>query len=197
MDQPPQTPSRPAGAEPQSTPLSKGSGSNADYISSNKQGEYAPFLKEDIAQEVTITVAQFLFWILNVPENWITTTASTITRITGAAKFKQQLNNYLAPITHETDLYHPFVELANQCVAELVGNDRPVFCRNDPIIVRGSDAARKPDVVALLRAILQRADRESEDGMSEGGPAGAAFHWRELLSFWEFKATGTRPVSFI
>ncbi|KAJ7846919.1 hypothetical protein B0H13DRAFT_2285691 [Mycena leptocephala] len=144
MDQPPQTPSRPAVAEPQSTPLSKGS-------------------------------------------------ASTITRITGAAKFKQQLNNYLAPITRETDLYHPFVELANQCVAELVGNDRPVFCRNDPIIVRGSDAARKPDVVALLRAILQRADRESEDGMSEGGPAGAAFHWRELLSFWEFKATDITP----
>jgi hypothetical protein len=122
MDQPPQTPSRPAGAEPQSTPLSKGSGSNADYVSSNKQGEYAPFLKEDIAQEVTITVAQFLFWILNVPENWITTTAST--RKTVAQKVYRECE------TWETlgDFGDKLYKHKKQLVIYLGSHPRPLRC---------------------------------------------------------------------
>jgi hypothetical protein len=62
------------------------------------------------------------------------------------------------------------------------------FCRDDPTLVLGSDAERKPDVVSIWKAALALGTRTSADNLSAGGPGRLdAFHWMELIAFWEFK----------
>jgi hypothetical protein len=86
--------------------------------------------------------------------------------------------------TDETQLYKPFVELANYCIGEEAGIR---FCRDDPTIVRGSDAQRKPDVISIWTAALLLEGRLNTDHLSQTGPGKDAFHWMELLTFWELK----------
>ncbi|KAJ6521735.1 hypothetical protein B0H19DRAFT_1244563, partial [Mycena capillaripes] len=97
--------------------------------------------------------------------------------------------------TRETELYRPFIELANHCIGKKA---KIRFCRDDPTIVHGSDAERKPDVVSIWEAALALGGRSSADNLSQGGPGkDAAFHWMELIAFWEFKFVrgGVQPVT--
>lgn len=181
-------PPGPARSAEQSTPLSKGSGSHSTSALHHTQEHYAPYLEEDLVNEAFITVDEFLHEILRVPAGWEDTR-----KIPDTAAFKKKMDKYTATdISKETALYHPFVELANDCLAQLrVEWKNLQFCRNNPVIVRGSKGARKPDVVNVKGPTVNLSGRLGVDEMAQDGPEGAAFHWRELLSFWEFKLAGT------
>ncbi|KAJ7067149.1 hypothetical protein C8F01DRAFT_1247545 [Mycena amicta] len=117
-----------------------------------------------------------------------TTTSTTITS-QDQPHVREEMNIYNQPwntYTHETQLYKPFIELANYCIGTKT-NLR--FGRNDPIIVLGSNAPRKPDVVSVWNAALtlRNFDVNTLSDLKEPGPRGKPFHWRDLLTFWEFK----------
>ncbi|KAJ7845781.1 hypothetical protein B0H13DRAFT_2209083 [Mycena leptocephala] len=164
-----------------STPQSKGSGSHHNYASEHTQKDYAPYLQEDLTHEKTITAAQFFEWILRI------TNAQDTSRTENDSKFQRYLATYNRwdVYKRETELYQPFVELANYCIGKQA---KIQFCRDDPTIVHGSDAERKPDVVSIWKAALALGTRTSADNLSAGGPGRLdAFHWMELIAFWEFK----------
>ncbi|KAJ7221119.1 hypothetical protein C8J57DRAFT_1594251 [Mycena rebaudengoi] len=73
---------------------------------------------------------------------------------------------------HETELYQPFVEPANYCIGRQA---KIQFCREDPTIVLGCHAERKPDVVTIWEAALTLGARTSADNLSDTGP-GRALH---------------------
>ncbi|KAJ7718758.1 hypothetical protein DFH07DRAFT_933460 [Mycena maculata] len=164
-----------------STPQSKGAGSHRNHASEHTQKDYAPYLQEDLTHERTITVAQFFKWILRI------TNAQDTSRTQNDNEFQEYMARYNRwdMYKDETELYQPFVELANYCIGKQA---RIQFCRDDPTIVLGSDAERKPDVVSIWKAALALGSRTSPDNLSEGGPGRSdAFHWMELIAFWEFK----------
>ena len=76
--------------------------------------------------------------------------------------FQTLLSKYREPVTHETCRYPPFIELANHVINRLNTNpdSRICFCRNDPVIVEGSHADRKPDVVVVRYKSLEVPERE-------------------------------------
>ncbi|KAJ6529869.1 hypothetical protein DFH09DRAFT_153470 [Mycena vulgaris] len=180
-----------------STPQSKGSGSHSNYAFEHTQKDYAPYLQEDLTHEKEITVAQFFEWILRITDTPATEAGKP------DAKFEEYMHtyNWFDSYQRETDLYGPFVELANYCIGKQA---KIQFCRNDPTFVLGSEADRKPDVLNIWKSALRLGDRLNVDNLSLGGPGkGNAFHWMELLAFWEFKfvrggvdtATRTSPGS--
>ncbi|KAJ7231053.1 hypothetical protein B0H12DRAFT_1192785 [Mycena haematopus] len=164
-----------------STPRSIGSSGNRNHATEHTQKDYAPYLLEDLTRERKITVDQFFKWILRITEPQDTG------EMERDSKFQEFMNDYnqWPTYTHETELYKPFVELANYCLDKEGAEIQ--LCRNDPTIVHGSDARRKPDVLSIWRAALALS-RGSVDNLSKGGPGkDYAFHWMELLAFWEFK----------
>ncbi|KAJ7862507.1 hypothetical protein B0H14DRAFT_2740242 [Mycena olivaceomarginata] len=172
----PKTPPNLIRTSEHSTPSARGSGANLTSDKSHRQEDYAPYLVEDVAGEVFITVEEFLRNILHVPAGW-----KPREDIAADEDFKRKLDNYLnAKIQKEEHLYNPFVILANDCLDKLgVKQHMFQFCRDDPVFLLGSKANRKPDVMNV-----------GLDDMSDKGPR-TAFHWREILSFWEFKLEGT------
>ncbi|KAJ7445440.1 hypothetical protein FB451DRAFT_1148766 [Mycena latifolia] len=173
-----------------STPQSRGSG-HRNHASEHTQKDYAPYLQEDLTHERTITVAQFFQWILRI------TNAQDTSRMENDKKFQEYMAGYNRwdVYKNETELYQPFVELANYCIGKQA---RIQFCRDDPTIVLGSDAERKPDVVGIWKAALALGSRTSADNLSKGGPGrSGAFHWMKLIAFWEFKFVpgGVDPVT--
>jgi hypothetical protein len=164
-----------------STPQSKGSGSHHNHASEHTQKDYAPYLQEDLTHEKTITVAEYFEWILRINN------AEDTSRMENDPNFQKYMANYNRwdAYKHETELYKPFVELANYCLGR---KSKIQFCRDDPTIVLGSDAERKPDTVNIWWAALALGSRTSVDNLSGGGPGKLdAFHWMEILAFWEFK----------
>jgi hypothetical protein len=82
--------------------------------------------------------------------------------------------------------YHPFTEHAME---KLRPQNKFVvsFCRNDPVIIKGSHAQRKPDGVGVENDVLSEGERGGVDNLSKEGPVGNAFSWIDLVSFLEFK----------
>ncbi|KAJ7221120.1 hypothetical protein C8J57DRAFT_1482502 [Mycena rebaudengoi] len=176
---------------PHSTPRSKGSSSHRNHASEHTQKDFAPYLQEDLTCEKTVTVAQFFEWILRI------TNAPDTSKTENDLNFQDYLAKYNRwdAYKHETELYKPFVELANYCIGKPA---KIRFCRDDPTIVLGSDAERKPDVVTVWGAALALGDRTSADNLSDTGPGRSnAFHWMELIAFFEFKFLpgGVDPVT--
>jgi hypothetical protein len=115
------------------------------------------------------------------------TTPRDTSRMENDSNFQKYMANYNRwdAYKHETELYKPFVELANYCLGK---KSKIQFCRDDPTIVLGSDAERKPNTVNIWWAALALGSRTSVDNLSGGGPGKLdAFHWMEILAFWEFK----------
>ncbi|KAJ7066822.1 hypothetical protein B0H15DRAFT_972043 [Mycena belliarum] len=175
-----------------STPASRGSASHGSYSTQHTQEDYLPYLREDLATAKTVTFDHFLELVL--PSKTDHPTLQQLKKISEDHRVQASLSKYKAVTVPETSLYQPFVELANQCMELLptkgAGVDS-VFCRNDPAIVRGSRAQRKPDVGIVKSATLRIGHRDSADNLADRGPsgdnAGPAFHWAELLGFYEFK----------
>ncbi|KAJ6542223.1 hypothetical protein DFH09DRAFT_47189 [Mycena vulgaris] len=191
----PSTPLRsPAFEAVHSTPLSRGSGSDENYAFQHTQEDYLPYLEEDLARQKIVPFEKFME--LFMPQEANVSASAEIAAIVTNPTFQKLLAAYQQPTRHETDLYDPFVKLANYCLQELAGSSHPniVFCRNDPAIVRDSHAQRKPDVLTVESTALKIGHRDSVDNLSKTGPTGgrtndeiAAFHWLEIRGFFEFK----------
>ena len=178
------------------TPLSKGSGSRLDSISeapsgkSHTQQVYEEYLKHDIATERELSVDDFMKVILNRAD-WSSDHFAAVNRTVEDTKIKKLLEAYRTVSGHETNYYHPFVELANG-VLEKNNRDGNAYCRNDPTYIAGSFGKRKPDVITTLkRLIFNLQTRISADACSKKGPEGYPFHWAELIAFVEFKKDDT------
>jgi hypothetical protein len=172
----------------QDTPWSRGSGSHSEFHNRHTQDDYKPYLKEDLkCNKATITFDEFLKHILRVSPEWSQQEKST--NIVNSKRYNDMLELYTSQIHHETERYHPFVELVNHAMETLRGREELVmsFCRNDPIIVKGSYAHQKPDVVGVENGVLNEGERGGVDNLSKKGPAGNAFFWADLVSFLEFK----------
>jgi hypothetical protein len=186
-----------AAEEPsQSTPHSKGTSDHSDFASTGyTQEHYAPFLEEDIADEITVTVENFLLWIMGGKRG----EEGKLQAILDHPKFATLMANYLPRPALETGLYHPFVTLANWCLDQM-GIEHMKFCRNDPQYILDSNGKRKPDVVIVDSSVFDTDGRYKDRGvdvMSKAGPQEAPFYWRELLSFWEFKIDGALPAACV
>ena len=172
------------------TPLSKGSGSRLDSISeapsgrSHTQQVYEEYLKHDIATERELSIDDFMKVILD-RANWSSEHLAAANRTVEDPKFKKLLEAYRTVSGHETNYYHPFVELANG-VLEKNNQDGNAYCRNDPTYIAGSFGERKPDVITTLKRLILQT-RISADARSKKGPEEYPSHWAELIAFVEFK----------
>ena len=174
----------------QDTPWNKGSGSHSHFDVQNTQQEYKFCLEEDLKKsKVTISFEQFLTHILRVSPEWHNQEKTRINKIAKSEEYNKQLQTYAKEVTRETDRYSTFAELANYVMKQLQGKEEPdiCFCRNDPIIVRGSCAHRKPDVCTSHKDVMNEGERGGVDNLSKGGPTKCPFCWVDLISFWEFK----------
>ncbi|KAF7334854.1 Other 1 protein kinase [Mycena sanguinolenta] len=175
------------GAPVQSTPYNRGSGSQQNHAIQHTQEDYASYLQEDLSFEKRISVDEFLKSILHVKNPGDTSLYDALQNSSSRDRefFKTALDNYWKNASCENDLYAPFVTLANFCLGK---NADIQFCRDDPQIIRGSPAQRKPDVVSVMLAALSLGTRTSADNLQDRGPPeNDAFHWLEIISFWEFK----------
>jgi hypothetical protein len=170
--------------------LYRGSGSQHSYRSQNHQSDYRPHLEEDLKHKYTVTFDEFLNDILNLAPDWIIKNASQISNIVKSQSFKKMVSKYCKE-RHETSRYPPFIDLGNDVMRQLGGNPNSesdmCFCRNDPVIVGGPCAHRKPDVAGVRRQSLEVEERMSVDNLMKDGPNSMRFSWTELLSFFEFK----------
>jgi len=194
LDQRPLTPPTGAATTPQSpsiqsTPHSQGSSSHYSYQSQNHQSDYKPYLKEDLKHQYTVTFNEFLADILHLAPDWIGKNRPRISDIVHTQQLGKMVSKYREPVIHETSRYPPFIILANHVLDQLDSNtdSNICICRNDPVLVGGSRAERKPDVAGVRYQSLEVLERSSVDNLMKDGPVGACFWWTELLLFFEFK----------
>ncbi|KAF8268559.1 hypothetical protein EI94DRAFT_1138870 [Lactarius quietus] len=194
----PSRPSTPPTTKPQSlpiesTPYSRGSGSHYSYQSQNIRANYQPYLIEDLKLQYTVTFDEFLNDILRLSPEWISQNTSQIHNIVHDKKFQKAVSKYCIFMKHESSRYPPFIELANHVVSQLNTNSdsKICLCRNDRVIVKGSSADRKPDVVGVRRQSVETPERISVDNLMDDGPKQAPFWWTELFFFFEFKRFAT------
>ncbi|KAJ7918844.1 hypothetical protein B0H13DRAFT_1869007 [Mycena leptocephala] len=136
--------------------------SHHSYSTRHFKRHYA-YLKEALTHQETISVDDFFDWILYIRRDWGDTCCS---RIDGVRMARE----------HETDLHRPFTELAHSL--DKLGGDNIRFCRNDPIIVPGSNGSVTASEIGT---------RDSVDNLSKNRPFENVLHWMELLAFREFK----------
>jgi hypothetical protein len=111
------------------------------------------------------------------------------------------VSKYREPVTRKTSRYPPFIALANHVINQLDHNpdSNICFCRNDPVLVGGSRAERKPDVAGVRYQSLEVSERSSVDHLMKDEPDGACFWWTELLWFLQvqihLQTAVTRPGS--
>lgn len=154
------------------------------------QDNYKPYLKEDLKySQASISFDEFLKCILHVPPELCRQEKPLIENIVNSKRYQDMLQRYVARIHHETECYYPFTELVNHATAQLRESNEFVvsFCRNDPIIVKGSYAQRKPDGGGVEHGVENEGEREGVDNISRGGPEGIVFLWTDFISFLEFK----------
>src|ERR1700722_1455245 len=125
----------------QDTPYSQGSGSHSSYRSQNHQSDYKPYLREDLQNMYSITLEQFLVHILKIAPSDVNQGRSTL-KPADYQLFQKQMKVYHDTTGHETNLYNPFVRLANQIVDIVTNTLEVVFCRDDPVFVKGSAGRR-------------------------------------------------------
>lgn len=172
------------------TPWNKGSGSHSGFRHKHTQDDYKPYLKEDLKySQASISFDEFLKHILYISPEWCRQEKLLIEKIVDSKRYQDMLQCYAAPIHHETERYYPFLELVNHATGQLRESDEFVvsFCRNDPIIVKGSYAQRKPDGGGVEHGVVNEGERGGVDNISQGGPEGNAFLWTDFVSFLEFK----------
>ncbi|KAK7007367.1 other 1 protein kinase [Favolaschia claudopus] len=170
------------------TPFSKGLGSHDSYASAHTVDDYAPFLTHDLRSTKTIPFDDFLKHILRVRNVHNAIQASSA--VVNDPVFTAKLAKYdPANFKKEPDMYAPFIILANHCLdSQLAGTEggNIRFCRNDPYIVSGSDASRKPDIVVVYTSQLALGDRPGIN-FTQSGPKECHFHWKIVLGSVEFK----------
>ena len=173
-----------------STPFSRGSGSHHSHQSQHYQDHYKPYLREDLAHQYKpeIPFDVFLNDILCHGLSLDNADQLQNHEIVSDKQFQTLLSKFCEPVHQETGHYTPFIELTNYVIGQFNNPEsRIVFCRNDPVSIRGSDAIRKPDVVVVLDKSLEVPERGGVNNLMKGGPKQVPFWWTELLAFFEFK----------
>jgi hypothetical protein len=169
----------------QNTPLSKGVSSNSAFDTKTEVKEYYPYLREDLQNCATIEFEEYLEFIFGY--KYDSNVAAIAKKIADKEEFKKLMEKYCEVVAHETGRYVPFVEMVNY-VFHQIGPGTVQLCRNDPTLLWGSYASRKPDVLGVLQGVFDQGDRSDPDNLSQKGPGETnAFHWGEALDFWEFK----------
>jgi len=77
-----------------------------------------------------------LYTAFDLPENW--ERDLQLVRIAVSDAFNKLLHYYAAKVGHETHRYHPFNTPVNHIIAKLGNESSLIFCRNYPVLVRGS-----------------------------------------------------------
>ena len=173
-----------------STPYSRGSGSHHSHQSQHYQDHYKPYLREDLAHQYKpeIPFDVFLNDILCHGLSLDNADQLQNHEFVSDKQFQTLLSRFCEPVHQETGHYTPFIELTNYVIGQFNNPEsRIVFCRNDPVSIRGSDAIRKPDVVVVLDKSLEVPERGGVSNLMKGGPKQVPFWWTELLAFFEFE----------
>lgn len=202
------TPRNPPTSLPESvhsTPQSVGSGTHGAYEHKHQRVDQSPFLVEDLRSARSMLFEEFLAVVLDTSLD----KASALDP-TNQAAFEAAVKDYIDPHDNsqktrkarvvEADRYPAFTRLCNAVLNDQYGFQGEAFtsknraagrfppmqmCRNDPQIVVGSAAKCKPDCALVSRQSYLL--RIGPDNMIKDGPAEQAFHWGELISFWELK----------
>lgn len=127
--------------------------------------------------------------VLRLAPDWTEQNHSRISQIASGKTFKRNLASYRKRVSDECARYRPFIELANGIIDKLDRSANLSFCRNDPIVVRGSSGDRKPDVVCVHRESVYVPERDPVDNLMKEGPKEVPFWCTEILMFVEFKLT--------
>ena len=178
---------------PEQNQSSKNTPWSASSTSQNTQEHYKPYLAADIASTITIPFNDFLHFAFDfafdspTDANW-----REIRTITTSRCCQALLDKYKDEVSHETERYHTFNNLANHIITELDKRcpsqaKSIVLCGNYHIPVEGSSATRIPNCVIVPKSAMDHGERTSWDSLSKDCPTINPFHWCELLAFVEFK----------
>lgn len=191
------TPQKPSLRTPlDDTPYSKGSGSHSSYRQHSTQDDYQPYLREDLSNLTFISFDQFLHTFLSIPVDFLPKYGLSMAKhFCKDHSYMPYIRKYAKAVTHENQRYIPFVELVNHVMPICCGKNNVVSCRNDAIIVRGSVAQRKPDVVFMPPSATTLGKRGGVSKMPNG-PEAEPFHWVELWGFVEHKQEVKTQLSF-
>ena len=151
------------------TPHSQGSSSHYSYQSQNHQSDYKPYLKENLKHQYMVTFDKFLNDILHLATDWIRKNTSRISDIIHTQRFGSIVSKYCERVTHETSRYPPFINLTNHILDQLGRNADSNICffHNDPVLVGGSQAERKPDMAGVPYQSLEVSERSSIDNLTK------------------------------
>ncbi|KAJ7871902.1 hypothetical protein B0H14DRAFT_2570623 [Mycena olivaceomarginata] len=122
-----------------STPNSMGSGSHYNYTAKHNQGNYVPYLKEDLLFKKIIPVDDF-FSVHIRYQGGAVQNPSDPTLFNNLKSHPKNHDSFQRAfdrweeVGDETHLYAPFVQLANYCLMERAEIQ---FCRDDPQYICG------------------------------------------------------------
>lgn len=181
-----------------STPFSRGLGSVNDPKAASSRHIQKRYIVEDMNSKKQVHLDDLLRLVFDKGPGWLEDRKERHVEIAGDNKLSALFRTYKRRVTREQDRYQPFVRIANRNITILCDNaklDKLPFqlCRNDPVMVRGSNAKRYPDCVAVPSKLLQDTRRYPQE-LGQSGPKELPFHWRELIAFFEFK-TEEDPVA--
>jgi hypothetical protein len=148
------------------------------------QADYKPYLEEDLINAVTISFDTFISLFFNLDlDAFRTRGLQLVNQSCGQPqpRYMQLVHAYAKSIPHETHRYLPFAKL----VMSFYTNSPPVLCRNDPVIMAGSVAKRKPDLVFVSPRVATLGTRGGSE--MPKGPEKELCHWVELWGFVEHK----------
>ncbi|KAF8885203.1 hypothetical protein BD779DRAFT_1673838 [Infundibulicybe gibba] len=165
--------------------------SDPNHATKHTQKDYTPHLLQEINQyQQILPVDEFLKLILSCPDDL---SEKKIDLILADEQFVAEVNAYMKPVKGEQERYRPFVCMLNRLAAVASKHYSAglgvQFARNDPTIIRGSAAKRKPDTFGGDLRIFRDPPRKVED-MHKRGPSTDPLHWGEPSTFAELKFTG-------
>lgn len=150
-----------------STPFGEYSGSNTAHRIRTHHSDYEPYIRMDLKQMEEIDFAVFMRAIFGIDSDTMVTQLQRIPK-----KFADALSQYVKPVGHEKERYEPFIDLVNAAIVSAKSH----MVVNDPLIVRGSPAERKPDIVTT-----------SPVAQESNGDVKERLHWAQINTFLEFK----------
>ncbi|KAK0218288.1 hypothetical protein EDD85DRAFT_867011 [Armillaria nabsnona] len=183
--------------KPKTTPYNLGAASHRAFHIKYDRKDYDNFIREDLATRVFIPSDDFLRVILHLPGDWRTdpTITALIEKVKSDEQWKKFWADYAAQCGQkdESMLYHPHSSLCNRAL-DLIKSDSPLepdigFYRQDPKVVKGTNANLSPDVITLLLSLFNSSQNNIRD-IEAGGPKNSV-GWPQLLQWLDFKLSET------
>src|SRR5215472_2562720 len=95
----------------QSTPQARGTASHDSYDEQHTQGDYGPYLAEDLKAKTVIALDAFCTHVFFPPSAEY---REVVKKIANYPALQTLLKNYCKPVDLEEDRYHLFTDLANK-----------------------------------------------------------------------------------